>query len=49
MTNYPRRELPNVLKRIEQASAEYGLRVVNVFHAGDGNTPANSFRREQTR
>ena len=33
----PRRELPNVLKRIEQASAEYGLRVVNVFHAGDGN------------
>ena len=26
-----------MLKRIEQASAEYGLRVVNVFHAGDGN------------
>ena len=33
----PRRELPGVLKRIAQLSAEYGLRVANVFHAGDGN------------
>jgi glycolate oxidase len=33
----PRRELPGVLKAIEQLSAEYGLRVANVFHAGDGN------------
>jgi glycolate oxidase len=33
----PRRELPNVLNRIAQASAEHGLGVVNVFHAGDGN------------
>src|SRR5262249_13826128 len=33
----PRRTLPTVLTRIAQLSAEYGLRVANVFHAGDGN------------
>jgi len=33
----PRRELPRVLKGIAQLSTEYGLRVANVFHAGDGN------------
>lgn len=33
----PRRELPGVLHAITQLSAEYGLRVANVFHAGDGN------------
>ncbi|TDV39201.1 glycolate oxidase [Paraburkholderia caballeronis] len=33
----PRRELPGVLAGIEQLSAQYGLRVANVFHAGDGN------------
>ncbi|MEZ2725237.1 glycolate oxidase subunit GlcD [Pseudomonas putida] len=33
----PRRELPRVLKGISDLSAEYGLRVANVFHAGDGN------------
>ncbi len=33
----PRRRLGEVLARIEQLSREYGLRVVNVFHAGDGN------------
>ncbi|WP_369397703.1 glycolate oxidase subunit GlcD [Pseudomonas plecoglossicida] len=33
----PRRELPRVLKGISELSAEYGLRVANVFHAGDGN------------
>ena len=33
----PRRELPRVLARTEALSQEYGLRVVNVFHAGDGN------------
>ncbi|EJM54993.1 glycolate oxidase subunit GlcD [Pseudomonas sp. GM48] len=33
----PRRELPGVLKAIAELSAEYGLRVANVFHAGDGN------------
>lgn len=33
----PRRELPRVLKGISDLSEEYGLRVANVFHAGDGN------------
>ena len=33
----PRHRLPYVLNRIAQLSAEYGLRVANVFHAGDGN------------
>jgi glycolate oxidase len=33
----PRRELPHVLSRIAEMSAECGLRVANVFHAGDGN------------
>ncbi|MEX5624235.1 FAD-linked oxidase C-terminal domain-containing protein, partial [Pseudomonas syringae] len=33
----PRRELPRVLKGISDLSSEYGLRVANVFHAGDGN------------
>jgi glycolate oxidase len=33
----PRRTLPEVLLRIAALSAGYGLRVANVFHAGDGN------------
>ena len=33
----PRRELPRVLGAIARMSARYGLRVANVFHAGDGN------------
>ncbi len=33
----PRKRLGEVLKRIAELSAEYGLRVANVFHAGDGN------------
>jgi glycolate oxidase len=33
----PRKALPTVLKRIAELSAEAGLRVANVFHAGDGN------------
>jgi len=33
----PRRHLGAVLKRIEQMSQNYQLRVANVFHAGDGN------------
>ena len=33
----PRRRLPEVLKRMTEMSAQYGLRVANVFHAGDGN------------
>ena len=33
----PRHSLPEVLKRMTEMSAKYGLRVANVFHAGDGN------------
>ena len=33
----PRHQLPKVLKRIRELSEHYGLRVANVFHAGDGN------------
>ena len=33
----PRRELARVLRQISLWSAEYGLPVANVFHAGDGN------------
>ncbi len=33
----PTSELPHVLKRIGEMSAQYGLQVANVFHAGDGN------------
>jgi glycolate oxidase len=33
----PRRSLAPVLKRIEAMSREFGLRCMNVFHAGDGN------------
>jgi glycolate oxidase len=33
----PRAQLPHVLKRISEMSDEFGLKVANVFHAGDGN------------
>ena len=33
----PRRQLPHVLTRMKEMSDHYGLRVANVFHAGDGN------------
>jgi glycolate dehydrogenase FAD-linked subunit len=33
----PRTRLAEVLGRIDELSAEYGLAVANVFHAGDGN------------
>lgn len=33
----PRTALPEVLREIEALSTRYGLRVANVFHAGDGN------------
>ena len=33
----PISELPRVLKRIGELSDEFGLKVGNVFHAGDGN------------
>ena len=32
----PRSKLPYVLKRMSEMSTHYGLRVANVFHAGDG-------------
>ena len=33
----PRRELPTVLNRMQVLSEQSGLRIMNVFHAGDGN------------
>jgi glycolate oxidase len=33
----PRAQLPLVLRRMQEMSAKYALRVANVFHAGDGN------------
>ncbi len=33
----PRSQLAHVLTQIQALSEEYGLRVANVFHAGDGN------------
>jgi glycolate oxidase len=33
----PRTKLPEVLRRIDALSKKHGLRVGNVFHAGDGN------------
>ena len=33
----PRKALPAVLGRIKEFESEFGLRVANVFHAGDGN------------
>ncbi|MBM7570085.1 FAD-binding oxidoreductase [Aquibacillus albus] len=33
----PRSKLPEVLGRINQISEEFGLRIANIFHAGDGN------------
>ena len=33
----PRTALPEVMSEIERLSSQAGLRVANVFHAGDGN------------
>jgi glycolate oxidase len=33
----PRTALPAVLRRINEVAGEHGVRVANVFHAGDGN------------
>jgi glycolate oxidase len=33
----PTGELPNVLRRMGEMSDSYGLKVANIFHAGDGN------------
>jgi len=37
----PRSRLPEILKGVYEIAAGYGLRVVNVFHAGDGNLHPN--------
>ncbi|MFQ5681956.1 MAG: FAD-linked oxidase C-terminal domain-containing protein [Candidatus Binatia bacterium] len=36
-TVIPRTRLPSIMKFINELSEKYGLRVANVFHAGDGN------------
>lgn len=33
----PRTKLPQIMQQISEFSEQYGLRVANVFHAGDGN------------
>ncbi|MBM85232.1 MAG: FAD-binding oxidoreductase [Rhodospirillaceae bacterium] len=33
----PRKMLPEILRRMSEMSIKHGLRVANVFHAGDGN------------
>jgi len=33
----PRTRLPNVLRRVQEIARREGLKLVNVFHAGDGN------------
>jgi glycolate oxidase len=33
----PRTKLPHILQRIRAIGAKYNVRIVNVFHAGDGN------------
>jgi glycolate oxidase len=33
----PRTQLPHILRRIYAIGDHYGLKIVNVFHAGDGN------------
>ncbi|GGN68569.1 FAD-binding protein [Actinoplanes lobatus] len=33
----PRTALPEVLRRIDEVASSHGVRVANVFHAGDGN------------
>jgi len=37
----PRTKLPYVLGRVNEIAAAHGLRVGNVFHAGDGNLHPN--------
>lgn len=37
----PRTALPDVLERVEEIGARYGLTISNVFHAGDGNLHPN--------
>ncbi len=35
--NVPRRDLPEIMNRVEKISRETGVMIANVFHAGDGN------------
>src|SRR5262249_4609881 len=35
----PRTKLPEILEFISAVGARHGIRIVNVFHAGDGNIP----------
>ena len=53
----PTSQLPRVLRRIQEMSDSYGLKVANIFHAGDGNlhplimfdaNDPNSFHRAET-
>ncbi|HZC04257.1 MAG TPA: FAD-linked oxidase C-terminal domain-containing protein [Ktedonobacterales bacterium] len=37
----PRSRLPQIMERVEEIAAEYGLLIPNVFHAGDGNLHPN--------
>ena len=37
----PRSRLPEIMKQVAEISARYGLRIANVFHAGDGNLHPN--------
>ena len=47
-TVVPRTRLVEVLRRVEEIAAARGLRVLNVFHAGDGNLhPLLSFDARQ--
>jgi glycolate oxidase len=37
----PRTQLPHVLRGVYEVGEKYGLRIANVFHAGDGNLHPN--------
>ncbi|HEY8484324.1 MAG TPA: FAD-linked oxidase C-terminal domain-containing protein [Longimicrobiales bacterium] len=37
----PRTRLPEILNKVYEIGARYGIRVTNVFHAGDGNLHPN--------
>ena len=45
----PARPAGQVLSRMREMSERYGLGVANVFHAGDGDSPADPVRRQQAR
>lgn len=37
----PRSKLPEIMKHVAEISAQFNLRIANVFHAGDGNLHPN--------